>query len=155
MNIDDRSAEEIYLILVPKTQIEPVKGAAVVGPVADTNQPLAAELQLLPANIQICRLVVEFDITLTQIEFVAHVGGDDVSGKAERMGVVKLQVCGDVLCGTRLDTAVHARELIHPAIAGDEVIGCLSLGAPAQLKVQRRPLGHCIPLQLLYPTLLL
>jgi hypothetical protein len=80
-NGNNRGAEDIDTVLVGRVTIMPkesIKGSTDIGPVADSNNTLIAEPQLLAACVQlgIIVFVVVFKIALAQIEDVAHIRCD-------------------------------------------------------------------------------
>src|ERR1700722_13560249 len=66
--------KKVQAILVSNPPQKAVPGAAVVGPVADTDQTLAAVLQLLSSRDDRVLFYVEVKIRLTVIERVPHIG---------------------------------------------------------------------------------
>src|ERR1700733_13106918 len=66
--------KKIQAVLVSNSPQKSIPGAAVVGPVADTDQTFAAVLQLLPSRDDRVLFYVEVEIRLPVIERVPHIG---------------------------------------------------------------------------------
>jgi hypothetical protein len=74
MNKYDRGAEKVDIIIIRSyPQLETVPSTACVCPVGDSHYTLVAEAQLLSASNQLHAPRVEVQITLSQIEGIAHV----------------------------------------------------------------------------------
>jgi hypothetical protein len=57
-----------------------------------TGPKLAAELEFLPANEELRRLVVEVQVALADVEGIPHVGRDITQRQAKSMGVLELEI---------------------------------------------------------------
>src|SRR5271156_1505320 len=56
---NDRCSEEVNPVLSTDAEVRSVPGPAVICPVADADNALVAELEFLPADEEVSRLVVE------------------------------------------------------------------------------------------------
>lgn len=74
--LDDGGAEGLQTSLLAQVKVKPIPSTAVVGPVGNTHQALAAELQILPASDQLHLLEMNVNIAAKEVELVTHVGGD-------------------------------------------------------------------------------
>src|SRR5580704_11958878 len=87
---NDRCSEKVDPVLSTDAEVRSVPGPAVICPVADADNALVAELEFLPADEEVSRLVVEVKIALAEVEGVPHVGGDITHWQTKSMGVMEL-----------------------------------------------------------------
>src|SRR6202041_3140508 len=117
MHRDNGGGEEIDPVFIADATVEAIKSAAVVGPVADTDDALTAELQFLAAGEDIdrdaCRTSVKIEVALAKVEFIAHVGLNRMGRQAERMGVNGLKIGGKKAGGPDFDRGVVTCELVN------------------------------------------
>src|ERR1700689_724317 len=92
---NDRCGEEVDPVLRTDAEIRSVPGPAVIRPVADADNALVAELEFLPANEELSRLVVEVEVALAEVEGITHVGRDITHRQTEGMGVKELEIPGE------------------------------------------------------------
>src|SRR5437773_4331326 len=89
--------EKVDPILISTPPQKAVPGAAVVRPVADTDQTLAAVLQLLPSRDDRVLLDVKVEVRLPGIEGVPHIGRGVLERKTQRMRIHELDIAGQIL----------------------------------------------------------
>src|SRR6202041_1448112 len=154
MDYDHRGAEDIQLVDLPDTHIEAVPGAAGVGPVADTNYSFIANAQLLPANDELHRLVMEIKVALPQVEGVTHVRRRIPQRKPQRMQIQELRIERQPIRRNYRHASPNPGELIQTVLARDVPQRGLLLGAPTQFHVQRHPTGNITRVQGLDDTFL-
>ena len=114
---NDRCGEEINPVLGTNAEIRSVPGPAVIGPVADAYNTLVAELEFLAADEDLSRLVVEVEIALTEIEHIPHVGSGIARWQTKSMGVKELEIPGEPVCWSHLETTPHSCELVETILA--------------------------------------
>jgi hypothetical protein len=64
---------------------------------------------------------VEVQVSLAEVEGVAHVRGYVAHGKAKSMGVLELQIAGHPVGGAQGEPSAHAREFIQAVLPEDVV----------------------------------
>jgi hypothetical protein len=86
MNRDHRCAEQIQPVLVPDAPQESIPGAAGIGPVADTHQPLVAVPELLPSgnDLHVLRMVLQKRLPV--IEYVPLIRRNVMQRQAQARG---------------------------------------------------------------------
>src|ERR1700677_1705999 len=153
MHRHHRGAEDVDPILISNPAQEAIPRAAVVGPVADTDQSLAAVLQLLPSRKNLDLFRVKFEIRLPVVEHIAHIRRNVLKRQTQSVGVDELDIAGEIPGRPHLQPAVNTRQLVQLLVSGGVVDRRLALTASPQLHVQCRPLRHAVPLQWLHLAL--
>src|SRR5277367_150946 len=95
INGNDRCSEEVNPVLSTDAKVRSVPGPAVICPVANADHTLVAELEFLPADEELSRLVVKVEIALAEIEDIPHVGSNITQWQAKSMGVKELEIPGE------------------------------------------------------------
>src|ERR1700722_16694866 len=116
---NDRGSEEVNPVLSAQAKVRSVPGPAVICPVADADNPLVAELEFLPADEELSRLVVEVEIALAEGEGVPHIGGDITHWQTKSMGVKKLEIAGEPVRRSHRETTPRPCELVEAVLAWD------------------------------------
>ena len=92
IDANDRCSEKVNPVLSADAEIRSVPGPAVICPVADADNALVAELEFLPTDEEVSRLVVEVKIALAEVEGVPHVRRNIPQRQTKGMGIEKLEI---------------------------------------------------------------
>src|ERR1700730_11509203 len=106
----DGCREEVQAVLISTPPKKAVPGAAVVGPVADTDQTLAAILQLLPSRDDLILVEVKVEVGLAVIEGVPHIGRGVLERKTKRMRIDELDITGQIFRWVNPHAAIDTRQ---------------------------------------------
>jgi len=127
---DDRGTEEVDAVLFSDTKVEAVEGSTGVCEVADTDEPLTAELQFLAPGKDMQLLMLEQEVSFVQVEGVMHVRVHQELRKSGGMRVLELEAHGEKRYWLHSYPCADTGQPVHLVAAGQAVVGRLSLEPP-------------------------
>ena len=90
--IHNRGTEQVHAVFVPNARVEAIEAATRLDPIADTNHALTSEIEQLSSSEEFDGFIVEFYVSLAEVEVVPHVGGGVLEWESQCMKIVELNI---------------------------------------------------------------